>query len=123
VLVKRYPSLFQPTLESVRFFDPSAFYREFFKHFGPKDFMGIPLQGAWWILLYYVAIMFLCNIGGKELWWRGYVLPRQELVFGRTAWIVHGIPLTLVSAFPSLCRRSRKPGARGQRTIPANAPR
>ena len=49
ILVKRYASLFQPTLESIRFFDPSAFHREFFNHFGPKDFMGIPLQGAWWI--------------------------------------------------------------------------
>jgi membrane protease YdiL (CAAX protease family) len=35
--------------------------------------------------------MLVCNIGGEELWWRGYVLPRQELAFGRAAWVVHGI--------------------------------
>src|SRR6266566_7580881 len=28
---------------------------------------------------------------GEELWWRGYVLPRQELAFGRSAWVIHGI--------------------------------
>jgi len=80
-----------PALESIRFFDPSAFHREFFSHFGPKDFMGMPLQGAWWILIYYAVLIFVCNIGGEELWWRGYVLPRQELAFGRSAWIIHGI--------------------------------
>ncbi len=31
------------------------------------------------------------NILGEELWWRGYVLPRQELQLGRYAWLVHGI--------------------------------
>jgi membrane protease YdiL (CAAX protease family) len=30
-------------------------------------------------------------VGGEELWWRGYVLPRQELAFGRSAWVIHGI--------------------------------
>ena len=91
VLVKRNIGLFQPTLQSVRFFDPSGFHREFFSHFGPQDFMGVPLPGAWWILAYYAVVMLMCNIGGEELWWRGYVLPRQELALGRTAWLVHGI--------------------------------
>ena len=90
-LVKRNAALFQPTLQSVRFFDPSTFYSEFFSHFGPRDFMGLPLQGAWWIPFYYAVVMLVCNIGGEELWWRGYVLPRQELAFGRIAWVVHGI--------------------------------
>jgi membrane protease YdiL (CAAX protease family) len=89
--VKRNAALFQPTLQSVRFFDPSTFYTEFFSHFGPQDFMGISLRGAWWIPVYYAVVMLVCNIGGEELWWRGYVLPRQELAFGRTAWVVHGI--------------------------------
>ena len=44
MIVKRYASLFQPALESIRFFDPSAFHHELFSHFGPGDFMGIPLQ-------------------------------------------------------------------------------
>ena len=91
MLVKRNAALFQPTLQSVRFFDPSGFHTEFFSHFGPHDFMGVPLQGAWWIPVYYAVVMLVCNIGGEELWWRGYVLPRQELAFGRAAWVVHGI--------------------------------
>jgi hypothetical protein len=56
MLVKRYASFFQPALESIRFFDPSVFHREFFSHFGPRDFMGIPLQGAWWVLIYYAVL-------------------------------------------------------------------
>lgn len=91
MLVKRYASRFRPVLESIRFFDASAFHHEFFSHFGPGDFMGIPLQGAWWILAYYAVLMFVCDIGVEELWWRGYVLPRQELAFGRSAWVIHGI--------------------------------
>ncbi len=30
------------------------------------------------------------NITGEELWWRGYILPRQELAFGKFTWLVHG---------------------------------
>ena len=91
MLVKRNAALFQSTLQSVRFFDPSPFHSEFFSHFGPHDFMGFPLQGAWWIPVYYAVVMLVCNIGGEELWWRGYVLPRQELAFGRATWVIHGI--------------------------------
>jgi membrane protease YdiL (CAAX protease family) len=116
MLVKRYASLFQPALESIRFFDPSAFHREFFSHFGPKDFMGMPLQGAWWILIYYAVLILVCNIGGEELWWRGYVLPRQELAFGRSAWIIHGIGWSVFHLFmqPTLWdTRSTWPGIVG----------
>ncbi|MBN1580669.1 MAG: CPBP family intramembrane metalloprotease [Anaerolineae bacterium] len=28
---------------------------------------------------------------GEEFWFRGYVLPRQELAQGRYAWLVHGL--------------------------------
>jgi membrane protease YdiL (CAAX protease family) len=90
-LIKRNAAILQPALQSVRFFHSSSFFNEFFGHFGPGDFMGIPLPGAWWIPVYYAVVMLVCNIGGEELWWRGYVLPRQELAFGRAAWVVHGI--------------------------------
>jgi membrane protease YdiL (CAAX protease family) len=99
VFVKRNAALLQPASQSLRFFDPSGFYSEFFSHFGPHDFMGLPLQGAWWIPAYYAVVMLVCNIGGEELWWRGYVLPRQELAFGRTAWIVHGISWSIFHLF------------------------
>lgn len=98
-LVKRNAALFQLALQSVRFFKPAVFYAQFFSHFGPHDFMGLPLQGAWWIPVYYAVVMLVCNIGGEELWWRGYVLPRQELAFGRSAWIVHGISWSVFHLF------------------------
>ncbi len=56
----------------------------------PTTFMGIPLAGAWWVLLGYLVYMLL-NVFGEELWWRGYILPRQELAFGKWTWVVHGI--------------------------------
>lgn len=99
VFVKRNAAIFQPALQSVRFFNPSGFYSEFFGHFGPHDFMGLPLQGAWWIPVYYAVVMLVCNIGGEELWWRGYVLARQELAFGRTAWVIHGVAWSIFHLF------------------------
>ena len=36
-----------------------------------------------------LAILLL-NIVGEELWWRGYILPRQELAFGKSACLIHG---------------------------------
>jgi len=91
IFVKRSLGVLQPALQTIRFFDPSGFHHEFFSHFGPEDFMGVPLRGAWWILVYYAVVILVCNIGGEELWWRGYALPRQELAFGKMAWVVHGI--------------------------------
>jgi membrane protease YdiL (CAAX protease family) len=39
----------------------------------------------------YLLIVFIFNIISEELWWRGYILPRQELEHGRSAWIVNGL--------------------------------
>ena len=35
--------------------------------------------------------LFVSNILGEELCWRGYLLPRQEAGFGRIAWLPNGI--------------------------------
>lgn len=35
--------------------------------------------------------LFVSNILGEELCWRGYLLPRQEAALGRTAWLPNGI--------------------------------
>jgi membrane protease YdiL (CAAX protease family) len=40
-------------------------------------------------LMHGVVLFF--NIVGEELWWRGYILPRQELVHGKSTWFIHGI--------------------------------
>lgn len=53
-------------------------------------FMGFSLKGNWWIApVYFSALLF--NIFGEEFWWRGYIMPRQELVFGKWTWVVHGL--------------------------------
>ena len=53
------------------------------------SFMGIPLKGQWWIAIIYL-IFLIFNIVGEELWWRGYILPRQELAFNKWTWLIHG---------------------------------
>lgn len=44
---------------------------------------------------YYILLLWLpffaVNIVGEELWWRGFIQPRQEPVFGRATWIVQGV--------------------------------
>lgn len=60
--------------------------------------MGIPLKGQWWIaIVYFIALLF--NIFGEEFWWRGYILPRQELAFGKWTWVIHGVLWTMFHVF------------------------
>jgi membrane protease YdiL (CAAX protease family) len=47
------------------------------------------LAGNWTALFAMVVLLFF-NIVGEEFWWRGVILPRQEVAFGRRAWLVHG---------------------------------
>ena len=49
-------------------------------------------QETLWVLLAWLPLFFF-NIAGEELWWRGYMLPRQERSHGEAAWIVHGVGL------------------------------
>jgi membrane protease YdiL (CAAX protease family) len=44
---------------------------------------GSPALFAAWV------VFFFFNITGEELFWRGYILPRQEQAFGRRAWLVN----------------------------------
>lgn len=46
-------------------------------------------KDRYWLL----AIWFpywLLNIMGEEIFWRGTILPRQEIVFGKFTWLLHG---------------------------------
>lgn len=62
------------------------------------SFMGVTLKGQWWIAVaYFIALLF--NIFGEELWWRGYIMPRQELAFKKWTWIIHGTLWTLFHVF------------------------
>ena len=50
-----------------------------------------PLTAAQYYLLALWLPFFALNIIGEELWWRGFIQPRQEPVFGRATWIVQGV--------------------------------
>jgi len=47
-------------------------------------------KGRYWLLLMWLPYWIL-NILGEEFLWRGVMLPRQEVAFGKYTWIIHGI--------------------------------
>ncbi|MBN1580518.1 MAG: CPBP family intramembrane metalloprotease [Anaerolineae bacterium] len=84
------------------------------------------LRGNWLPVLA-MTITLVFNILGEEFWWRGVVLPRQELALGRWTWVVHGlmwavfhifkwwdvlnlVPVCLSLAFVCTRRKSTTPG-------------
>ena len=46
-------------------------------------------EGRYWLLLIWLPYWIL-NILGEEFLWRGVMLPRQEIAFGKYAWLIHG---------------------------------
>lgn len=49
-----------------------------------------PLEpGRYWILAAWFGY-WIFNIMGEEILWRGVLLPRQEIVFGKYTWFFHG---------------------------------
>lgn len=59
---------------------------------------GGSMLGRWDLFVVYFVVLIFNHVG-EELWWRGYVLPRQELAFGRWAWLVHGLMWNLFHVF------------------------
>jgi membrane protease YdiL (CAAX protease family) len=54
------------------------------------DGYGGVIVGRWELVaLYFVTLFF--NVVGEELWWRGYILPRQELAHASHAWLANGL--------------------------------
>ena len=45
--------------------------------------------GRYWILLVWLPF-WIFNIMGEEILWRGVILPRQEVSFGKYAWMIQG---------------------------------
>lgn len=46
-------------------------------------------SGRYWLLAVWFPYWIL-NIMGEEILWRGVMLPRQELSFGKYTWLLHG---------------------------------
>lgn len=74
----------------------------------PTAFMGVTLAGNWWVPIAMLASLVIATLG-EELWWRGYILPRQEKVHGSRTWVMHGLmwagfhvfmPWNLISILP-----------------------
>ena len=54
------------------------------------EFLSVPLKGAYWMILYWIVHLFF-NIFGEEFMWRGYLLPSQEVSYGKWAFVVNGL--------------------------------
>lgn len=53
-----------------------------------REVMGPGAIGNWGFVGLIVGVLFF-NVIGEELYFRGYILPRQELAHGRRAWMIH----------------------------------
>lgn len=77
-------------LGGITFYQPPREFADFMAGMRRADF-GFDLEGRWDVLVLMTVGMLVFNIFGEELWWRGIILPRQELAFGRWAWLVNGV--------------------------------
>lgn len=60
-------------------------------HFaGDGTFFDVPLAQNSWLIIVFV-IIYMANVVGEELWWRGYILPRQVGAMGKNAWVANGL--------------------------------
>ena len=77
-------------------FSPPAFLPSVVNPLTPQigkltEFMGVALPGNWWVAGIYFIFLTCFNIFCEELWFRGYILPRQEITHGRWTWVIHGV--------------------------------
>jgi membrane protease YdiL (CAAX protease family) len=57
----------------------------------PPFLTASALEPAQYYVLLFWLPFFGVNIIGEELWWRGFIQPRQEPVFGPFTWIIQGV--------------------------------
>jgi membrane protease YdiL (CAAX protease family) len=70
----------------------------------------MPLKGEWWLIAVYF-IGWLLNILGEEFWYRGWMLPRQEVAFGKYAWIINGLMFNFQHTFQPWNMLAMLPGS------------
>jgi membrane protease YdiL (CAAX protease family) len=57
----------------------------------PFFFRNMPLDENHFWIIYVWPLFFFFNIFGEELYWRGYIQPRQELLNKKLTWLIHGV--------------------------------
>jgi len=77
--------------EGIHFYTPPAEFVTVMTGLRDGTFGGMNMAGRWDIFAMMAVCLIVLNIGGEELWWRGIILPRQELAFGKWAWLVNGL--------------------------------
>ena len=83
------PILMRPVTEWLQshWFHPSKLWIRMMTP-DPNYFMEFPMGiGVYAALTVFVIV----NVFGGELFWRGYVFPRQELAFGSRTWLIHAL--------------------------------
>jgi membrane protease YdiL (CAAX protease family) len=76
----------------------------------PGVLFEMPLQGNWWLVVVYFIGWFL-NIAGEEFWYRGWMLPRQEVAFGKNAWLINGLMFNFQHTFQPWNMLAMLPGS------------
>jgi hypothetical protein len=56
----------------------------------PNYYLEIASSGNW-LLFFSVLLLVAVAVGVQEFWWRGYILPRQEISFGKRTWLLQAV--------------------------------
>ncbi len=117
-------------MPTINLYYPPGEFTLFLSQLFGGSFGGHDLSGRWDVLIGVILAVVVLNVFGEELWWRGVILPRQEVAFGKWAWVVNGVlwnafhvfqhstlghvialvPSTMLLAFVAQRRRSTWPG-------------
>lgn len=101
-------------LKSTPLFSPHPLFPPDMVDMGNNLTQGVlfemPLQGKWWLIVIYSFGWFL-NIAGEEFWYRGWMLPRQEVAFGKYAWIINGLMFNFQHTFQPWNMLAMLPGS------------
>jgi|SoiMethySBSTD1v2_1073268.scaffolds.fasta_scaffold355986_3 membrane protease YdiL (CAAX protease family) len=101
LLLGRLFSMVVGDRELFRFYTHPAGFTQFMSQLSTigAEWAGFTVKGNWLLLIAYLLILIVVNIFGEELWWRGIILPRQELALGNYAWVVNGVLWAAFHAF------------------------
>ena len=107
-------SFTQPILKTIPFFAPHPKFPadmvDTAKNLTPGVLFGMPLRGQLWLIVVYF-LGWLLNIVGEEFWYRGWMLPRQEIAFGKKAWIINGLMFNFQHTFQPWNMLAMLPGS------------